>query len=143
MSGVKFIHAADLHLDSPFSGLKDLPASILKEIRDSPFKLFKTIVNEAICRQVDFMVISGDLFDGENRSLRTQVRFRTEMEKLQQHRIPALSFMVTMITLVALGLLWSFRKMCMFFQAKSEVKRFEKIDGTTVHFMASVIHGGM
>ena len=89
LSGVKFIHAADLHLDSPFSGLKDMPSSILKELRESPFKAFQTIINEAISRQVDFIVLSGDLFDGENRSLRTQVRFRSEMEKLQQHQIPA------------------------------------------------------
>lgn len=59
LSGVKFIHAADLHLDSPFSGLKDMPTSILKELRDSPFKAFKTIINEAISHQVDFIVLSG------------------------------------------------------------------------------------
>lgn len=41
VSSVKFIHAADLHLDSPFSGLKDMPPSLLKEIRESPFKAFQ------------------------------------------------------------------------------------------------------
>lgn len=89
VSSVKFIHAADLHLDSPFSGLKDMPPSLLMEIRESPFKAFQKMINEAIFHQVDFIVLSGDLFDGENRSLRTQVRFRSEMEKLQQHQIPA------------------------------------------------------
>ncbi|MFE4811253.1 exonuclease SbcCD subunit D [Peribacillus simplex] len=133
LSGVKFIHAADLHLDSPFSGLKDMPSSILKELRDSPFKAFKTIINEAISHQVDFIVLSGDLFDGENRSLRTQVRFRAEMEKLQQHQIPAYIIHGNHDHLSGSWITVELPNNVHVFSGKTEVKRFEKIDGTTVH----------
>ena len=133
MSGVKFIHAADLHLDSPFSGLKDMPSSILKELRESPFKAFQTIINEAITRQVDFIVLSGDLFDGENRSLRTQVRFRTEMEKLQQHQIPAYIIHGNHDHLSGSWITVGLPDNVHVFSGQTEMKRFEKIDGTTVH----------
>lgn len=82
MKPLRFIHCADLHLDRPFQGLKDIPPSIIERIRESTFQSFHRIVGAAIEQQVDFLVISGDLFDGENRSLRAQARFRNEMERL-------------------------------------------------------------
>ncbi len=84
MKGITFIHAADLHLDSPFKGLKDVPPAILKEMKEASFVSFQKIVGEAISRQVDFLLLSGDLYDGEDRNLRTQVRFRDEMIRLEQ-----------------------------------------------------------
>ena len=87
MRKITFIHAADLHLDSPFSGLKNIPEHMLEQIKESTFKAFQKIINEAIRRKVDFILLAGDLYDGENRNLRTQVRFRKEMEKLQQRNI--------------------------------------------------------
>ena len=87
MSGIRFIHAADLHLDSPFAGLKNVPETILHKMKEAPFLAFRKLVDEAIVRKVDFILLAGDLYDGENRSLRTQVRFRKEMERLQEHGI--------------------------------------------------------
>lgn len=133
VSAVTFIHAADLHLDSPFSGLRDLPASILKDIRESPFKSFQRIVDKAICRQVDFMVLSGDLFDGENRNLRTQVRFRSEMERLQQHGIPVFIVHGNHDHLSGTWIKVDFPDNVHIFSDELEVKRFEKVDGATVH----------
>ncbi|MFY0779855.1 DNA repair exonuclease [Peribacillus simplex] len=133
LSGVRFIHAADLHLDSPFSGLKDLPSTILKELRESPFKAFQNIINEAISHQVDFIVLSGDLFDGENRSLRTQVRFRREMEKLQRHQIPAYIIHGNHDHLSGSWITVELPDNVHVFSGQTEVKLFEKIGGTTVH----------
>ncbi|MGE7761151.1 metallophosphoesterase family protein [Peribacillus sp. NPDC097895] len=130
---MKFIHAADLHLDTPFSGLKDLPLSILKELRESPFKAFQKIINEAIYHRVDFIVLSGDLFDGENRSLRTQVRFRTEMEKLEQHQIPAYIIHGNHDHLSGSWITVKLPDNVYVFSGQTEVKTFEKTDGTTVH----------
>lgn len=118
LSGVKFIHAADLHLDSPFSGLKDMPSSILKELRESPFKAFQTIINEAISRRVDFIVLSGDLFDGENRVSGHRFAFGPKWKSFSSIKSLPISFMVTMITSAAHGLLWSCRIMSTYFQGK-------------------------
>lgn len=88
MKQVTFIHAADLHLDSPMVGLRHLPEPIFKRIRESTFIALKTITKAAIEKQVDFVILAGDLFDGEDRSLRAQSRLRAEMLKLEAAGIP-------------------------------------------------------
>lgn len=87
MKEISFIHCADLHLDSPMIGLKNLPSSIRQKLQESTFVAFKNIVDCAIERHVDFIIIAGDIFDVEDRSLRAQIRFRKEMERLQEHHI--------------------------------------------------------
>jgi exonuclease SbcD len=87
MKQISFLHAADLHLDSPMVGLKSLPTDIFTRIRESTFTALKRITGEAIQRRVDFVILAGDLFDGEDRSLRAQSRFRTEMLRLAEHNI--------------------------------------------------------
>lgn len=87
MKKVTFIHAADLHLDSPMAGLKHLPPAIFKKLQESTFKAFSNIIDLAIIHQVDFVILAGDLFDGENRSIRAQTRFRKEMERLSEKDI--------------------------------------------------------
>ncbi|MCH1627106.1 metallophosphoesterase family protein [Ferdinandcohnia quinoae] len=87
MLSLTFLHIADLHLDSPFVGLQKLPSRLYKRLQESTFISFSKLINVAIENKVDFVVISGDLFDGEDRSLRAQSRFRKEMERLQKHHI--------------------------------------------------------
>jgi len=87
MKRISFIHAADLHLDSPMVGLKYLPQDIFTRVKESTFAALKKITETAILHQVDFVILAGDLFDGEDRSLRAQSRFRTEMLKLAENGI--------------------------------------------------------
>lgn len=87
MKPIKFIHCADLHLDSPFVGLRNLPEKIYETTKQSTFTSFSKIIETAIQKQVDFIIIAGDLYDGEDRSIRAQLYFRKEMEKLQQEGI--------------------------------------------------------
>jgi DNA repair protein SbcD/Mre11 len=88
MKQISFIHAADLHLDSPMVGLKHLPANILSRVRESTFTALGKLTSAAIDNNVDFVILAGDLYDGEDRSLRAQSRFRNEMKKLSQKGIP-------------------------------------------------------
>jgi DNA repair protein SbcD/Mre11 len=88
MKQISFIHAADLHLDSPMVGLKHLPANILSRVRDSTLAALEKLTAAAIHHNVDFVILAGDLYDGEDRSLRAQSRFRTEMQKLLENDIP-------------------------------------------------------
>lgn len=85
---LKFLHCADLHLDSPFKGLYHLPTSIFKRIQNSTFQAFKKVVQTAIQEEVDFVIIAGDLYDGQDRSLRAQTRLRRELERLSEKNIP-------------------------------------------------------
>ncbi|GAA0328504.1 DNA repair exonuclease [Bacillus carboniphilus] len=87
MKEVSFIHTADLHLDSPFVGLKNLPSALYERMKESTFSAFRNLVQYAIEKRVDFILISGDLYDGEDRSIRAQLRFKREMEKLHNANI--------------------------------------------------------
>jgi exonuclease SbcD len=78
----RFLHAADLHLDSPFKGLTDLPPIIRRFIRESTFLALTNMVQVAKREQVDFVIISGDVYDLSDRSLRAQLRFQQAMISL-------------------------------------------------------------
>ena len=85
---MKFIHAADIHLDSPLAGLasyQDAPAELLRTAtRDA----FTKLVDEAIDESVDFLVIAGDLYDGNWKDYNTGYYFCREMGRLNKAGIP-------------------------------------------------------
>ena len=66
---IKFIHCADLHLD-PFKSKSHLAPSIFEDVQNSAYESFKKIVDLTLKEEVDFVLIVGDLFDSENRTLR-------------------------------------------------------------------------
>ncbi|WP_052345883.1 DNA repair exonuclease [Paucisalibacillus sp. EB02] len=84
---ISFIHAADLHLDSPFKGLSDIGETLFQEIRNSTFKSLDNLVKIAIKKRVDFVLLVGDLFDNEKQSLKAQISLRNAFEELQRHEI--------------------------------------------------------
>ncbi|WP_330948557.1 metallophosphoesterase family protein [Virgibacillus sp. MG-45] len=84
---ITFIHAADLHLDSPFRGMANLPEKIFNEIRESTFAALDRLVRVAIEKKVDFILLVGDLFDNERQSLKAQIRLRQAFEELNKHHI--------------------------------------------------------
>ncbi|MBB6443462.1 metallophosphoesterase family protein [Bacillus benzoevorans] len=87
MKKVTFIHAADLHLDSPMTGLSQLPKKIFERIKESTFTALRKLTDAAIEHKVDFVILAGDLFDEEDRSVRAQTRLRKEMMRLSEHQI--------------------------------------------------------
>lgn len=86
---VKFIHAADLHLSSPFKGLRDnmIPDELWKQIYHSTFDAFTQLVDDAIAMQVPFILLAGDTFDGHVRNPQTDNFFYQQMVRLQHHHI--------------------------------------------------------
>ncbi|WP_274650244.1 metallophosphoesterase family protein [Paenibacillus humicola] len=78
----RFIHAADLHVDSPFRGLSAAPPHVREALEDSTFRAASRLVDEAIRRGADFVVVSGDLYDAADRSLRAQLVLQREWERL-------------------------------------------------------------
>jgi DNA repair exonuclease SbcCD nuclease subunit len=89
MKPFRFIHAADLHLDSPFRGLAGLPEGIRERLRESTFHALERMVRLAFEQRADFVVIAGDVYDAADRSLRAQIRFQRAMEQLADYGIPA------------------------------------------------------
>jgi len=91
MRSFRFVHAADLYLDSPFQGIQEIDTDIADELKEATFKAFTNIVNLCIDREVDFLLIAGDVFDGAERSLRAQIRFRDGLGRLGESGIPTYS----------------------------------------------------
>ncbi|HLR71832.1 MAG TPA: DNA repair exonuclease [Pseudogracilibacillus sp.] len=87
VQSISFIHAADLHIDSPFKGLTHIPESIFPQVRKSTFQAVDNLVTTAINKQVDFVLLVGDLFDHEMQSIQAQVHLKKAFEKLQNHHI--------------------------------------------------------
>ncbi len=80
MSSYAFLHAADLHIDSPLRGLEaGAPA---ERIRTATRSAFSNLVDLALREQVAFVVVAGDLFDGDWPDWRTGQFFVHETLRL-------------------------------------------------------------
>ena len=85
---IRFVHAADLHLDSPFTGLKAAaPADVANALYHATFDAYENIINLCISEQVDALLVAGDVFDGADRSLRAQLKFVEGLKKLDTEGI--------------------------------------------------------
>ena len=82
-----FIHAADLHIDTPFVGLSHLPHRIREQVKESTFAALDNLVQLCLEREVDFLVIAGDIYDSADRSLTAQLRFQQAMQRLASEGI--------------------------------------------------------
>ena len=88
MTAFRFFHAADIHLDSPLTGLADTEGRVAERIRSAPRAAFEALVERAIHDQVDFLVIAGDLYDGTWRDYKTGLFFAEQMGRLNVAGIP-------------------------------------------------------
>lgn len=84
----RFIHAADIHLDSPLTGLSAYPDAPAERLRTATRDAFANLVDAAIREAVDFMVIAGDLYDGAWKDHNTGIYFCRQMGKLDKAGIP-------------------------------------------------------
>ena len=85
---MKFIHTADIHLDSPLSGLSAYQGAPTALLRTATRDAFSRLVDVAIEEAVDFMVIAGDLYDGNWKDYNTGHFFCREMGRLNLASIP-------------------------------------------------------
>ncbi|SLN75700.1 metallophosphoesterase family protein [Oceanibacterium hippocampi] len=80
----RFLHAADVHLDSPLRGLSRLEGIAVERIRTATRAALSRMVSIAIEEAVAFVVIAGDLYDGDWRDFRTGLFFAAEMGRLNE-----------------------------------------------------------
>jgi DNA repair exonuclease SbcCD nuclease subunit len=89
VTSFRFLHAADIHLDSPLHGLSRYEGLPVEDIRSATRAAFDNLVQFAIDEAVDFVVLAGDLFDGDWRDMGTGLYFARMMGRLNQVGIPA------------------------------------------------------
>ncbi len=85
---LKFVHTADLHLDTPFKGLSQWNPELAERLKDSTYRALINIIDLCIKEKADFLLVAGDVFDSENASLAAQIRFINELQRLTAQRIP-------------------------------------------------------
>jgi hypothetical protein len=86
----RFVHAADLHLDTPFEGVRRVEPLVADALRDASLQAFDALVSLAIARDAAFVILAGGLYDGPRRGIRAQLAFRRGLERLSRAGIPAL-----------------------------------------------------
>lgn len=85
---MKFIHAADIHLGSPFQGLRKISSDVREKVIASTGEAYNKLVQDAIDNSVDFVCIVGDLFDNPEPDLETLNIAISGMDKLNEAEIP-------------------------------------------------------
>lgn len=87
MDGFTFVHCADLHLDSPFEGMHVVEPDVAAVLRNATFEAFDNVIDLAVRERADFLIIAGDVYDGVDRSLRAQLRFRDGLQRAVENGI--------------------------------------------------------
>ena len=83
-----FIHAADIHLDSPLKGLEVYQDAPVDQIRGAARRAFDNLIDLAIDEEVAFVLLAGDLYDGEWKDYNTGIYFVSRMGRLRDAGIP-------------------------------------------------------
>lgn len=80
----KFLHAADIHLDSPLHGLERYEGAPVEEIRSATRRAFDNLIELAIDEKVEFVLLVGDLYDGDWKDYNTGLYFVERMARLRE-----------------------------------------------------------
>jgi exonuclease SbcD len=87
MTSFRFIHAADLHLDTPFTGVGKVNAALQQKLQDASLAAFDNLIGAAVRHGVDFVLLAGDIYDGAERGVRAQARFVEGLRQLNRNGI--------------------------------------------------------
>jgi exonuclease SbcD len=85
---MKFLHAADLHLDSPLRGLEAYEGAPVEQLRGATRRALENLVRLAKDERVDFVLIAGDVYDGDWMDYGTGLFFAARMSELGHAGIP-------------------------------------------------------
>ncbi|MBA8879105.1 metallophosphoesterase family protein [Phyllobacterium myrsinacearum] len=80
----RFIHTADIHLDSPLRSLSLRDPNLGSLIGDATRQALIAIIDLCLEEQVNALVIAGDLYDGDQTSMKTARFLATQMQRLHE-----------------------------------------------------------
>lgn len=84
MPRIRFVHAADLHLDTPFEGIAAPAPRVAEALRDASLQAWDELVRLTLRRGASALFLAGDLYDGAQRGLRAQLRVMRGLAELSQ-----------------------------------------------------------
>jgi DNA repair exonuclease SbcCD nuclease subunit len=80
---MKFVHAADLHLDSPLRGLASYEGAPVERVRGATRRALHNLIDLCLHEQAAFLLLAGDIFDGDWRDFNTGLYFVKELSRLR------------------------------------------------------------
>ena len=84
---MRFIHAADLHIDSPMRGLAKYDGAPVDQLHGATRRAFENLVRFALENDVELVVLAGDNFDQDWRDFNTGLFFTNQLAKLTNEGI--------------------------------------------------------
>lgn len=84
---MKFVHAADIHLDSRLRGLEAYEGAPVEEIRGATRRALENLVELCLGEQADLLVLAGDLYDGDWRDFNTGLFFLRQIGRLTREGV--------------------------------------------------------
>lgn len=87
MKSFRFIHAADLHLDCQLKGLDQYEGAPVETLRRATRMALENLIQLALEEQVAFVVIAGDLFDGQWTDIQTGIWTARQFRRLEKAKI--------------------------------------------------------
>ncbi len=83
-----FVHAADIHLDSPLLGLARYEGAPVEQVRAAGRRALENLVELVLEEQAAFLLIAGDLYDGDWKDYNTGLFFCRQMARLAEAGVP-------------------------------------------------------
>ncbi|MDG3007963.1 metallophosphoesterase family protein [Paludisphaera mucosa] len=84
---MKFVHAADLHVDSPLRGLEHYEGAPVERVRLATRAALANLVRVCVDEEASFLIVSGDLFDGDWNDFNTALFAAAQMRILRNQGI--------------------------------------------------------
>ena len=98
LDSIRFIHTGDLHLGSPLKAVGEISERLKKSLIESSYTAIKNIVDAALEHNVDFVLMCGDIYDNEARSVKGN-RFLTRQMNAWMIKISLFSLSTVIMTL--------------------------------------------
>ena len=81
---VRFVHAADLHLDAPFKGVDASDPRVRDALASSTYRALDRLVEICLEHDALFLVLAGDIYNQAEKQLRAEFAFRAACERLAE-----------------------------------------------------------
>ncbi|MEO7096279.1 MAG: DNA repair exonuclease [Polyangiales bacterium] len=81
---MKIVHAADLHIDSPMKGLERYEGAPVERVRQATREAFKNVIALCLRERARFLVLAGNVFDGDWKDVNTGLFFVSQLARLRE-----------------------------------------------------------
>ena len=81
---MRFLHAADIHLGTPVQGFSGAAKHVEAKLREASFLAWERICDAALAYEVDFVLVAGDLYHREARTVQAARFLRSQVQRLAE-----------------------------------------------------------